>query len=602
MSLPSGYKRLGYIQSSGTQYVDTGFQPNQDTRVFCDAVFVASSTAYWLFGARNGNQDRTFGFLTYDNQYRSDYSTSTDEYLTEVQSGRFTVDKDGNVTKINGETAKTATAGTFQCTHNLYLLANNNNGTVGGQCSATLYACQIYDNGTLIRDYIPCQTTSGEVGLYDLVNSAFYGNAGTGTFTAGPCIAIAADASEIMELEYIRSSGTQYVDTGFVPNQDTTVEVTFETTQSNQCGVAATDQAWQSNAFGIWANCVAYGSQTDQTVVFYGIGKVTARLDRNKLYKNGELIWTASVATFSCPSNLTLMALNRNGTIQEKTAGNLYSSKIYDNGTIIRDYIAAKMTDGTVGLYDKLHGLLYINVGSGAFTAGPEVPKAPSMPSGFVASSLTDTTVQLNWATVEGATGYNLYKAGNLLATLTDTSYTDTVELFSSTVYAITAYSDDGESEAATLIYHAVPENPILYLVTDRTQADVNAGNDKGTYRASDLNRVGAAMNYVADRLKAQGYDPHISQKTDWKDDDWVDPAAQVVYLGDLAELRKQFALYETTPEVPPRILATAINSNDGLTYTWANDIEQILMDIDALLTNIAAGWLYSGELYAGEV
>ena len=139
-------------------------------------------------------------------------------------------------------------------------------------------------------------------------------------------------------------------------------------------------------------------------------------------------------------------------------------------------------------------------------------------------------------------------------------------------------------------------------LVTARTQADVDAGNAKGTYKASDLNRVGAAMNYVAARLREQGYDQHISPKTDWKDGDWVTPAAQAVYLGDLAELRKQFTLYETTPEVPPRILATAINSNDGLTYTWANNIEQILVDIDVLLTNIAAGWLYSGELYAGEV
>ena len=141
-----------------------------------------------------------------------------------------------------------------------------------------------------------------------------------------------------------------------------------------------------------------------------------------------------------------------------------------------------------------------------------------------------------------------------------------------------------------------------LHLVTDRTAADVNAGNDKGTYNASDLNRVGAAMNYVADRLKAAGYDPHISPKTDWKDGEWVDPEAQAVYLGDLAELRKQFALYETTPEVPPRILATGIRTNDGLTYVWANNIEQILADIDALLTNIAAGWLYSGEIYSGEV
>ena len=131
-------------------------------------------------------------------------------------------------------------------------------------------------------------------------------------------------------------------------------------------------------------------------------------------------------------------------------------------------------------------------------------------------------------------------------------------------------------------------------LVTDRTQADVDAGNDKGTYKASDLNRVGAAMNYVADRLKAAGYDPHISPKTDWMDGECVTPADEAVYLRDLAELRKQFTLYETTPEVPPDL--------EKLNYIEANSIEQILVDIDALLTNIAAGWLCSGEIYSGEV
>ena len=131
-------------------------------------------------------------------------------------------------------------------------------------------------------------------------------------------------------------------------------------------------------------------------------------------------------------------------------------------------------------------------------------------------------------------------------------------------------------------------------LVTARTQADVDAGNAKGTYKASDLNRVGAAMNYVAARLREQGYDPHISPKTDWMDGEWVTPADEAVYLGDLAELRKQFALYETTPEVPPDL--------EKLNYIEANSIEQILMGIDALLTNIAAGWLCSGEIYSGEV
>ena len=131
-------------------------------------------------------------------------------------------------------------------------------------------------------------------------------------------------------------------------------------------------------------------------------------------------------------------------------------------------------------------------------------------------------------------------------------------------------------------------------LVTDRTEADVTIGNAKGTYNASDLNRVGAAMNYVADRLKAHGYDPHISPKTDWKDDDWVDPAAQAVYLFDLAELRKQFAMMASTPQVPADM--------EDMTFSEANDIEKILEDIDRLLTNAAQAWFYSGGLFSGEV
>ena len=204
-----------------------------------------------------------------------------------------------------------------------------------------------------------------------------------------------------------------------------------------------------------------------------------------------------------------------------------------------------------------------------------------TLPSGTLYVSGTVNGVATTWTNTEG----------NTWETVAERSPQDVY------VVAMTIINQSGVTTETTFtLYYG------LHLITDRTKADVINGAEKGSYTASDLNRVGAAMNYVADRLKAQGYDPHISPKTDWKDGDWVTPAAQAVYLGDLVELRKQFALYETTPEVPPRILATAINSNDGLTYTWANDIEQILMDIDVLLTNIAAGWLYSGDIYSGEV
>ena len=43
-------------------------------------------------------------------------------------------------------------------------------------------------------------------------------------------------------------------------------------------------------------------------------------------------------------------------------------------------------------------------------------------------------------------------------------------------------------------------------LVTDRTQADVEARNDKGTYQAADLNRVTAAMEELANQFSVLGY------------------------------------------------------------------------------------------------
>ena len=48
-----------------------------------------------------------------------------------------------------------------------------------------LYSAKIYDGNTLVRNFIPCKNPDGVIGMWDDVNSVFYGNAGTGNFTAG---------------------------------------------------------------------------------------------------------------------------------------------------------------------------------------------------------------------------------------------------------------------------------------------------------------------------------------------------------------------------------------------------------------------------------
>lgn len=134
----------------------------------------------------------------------------------------------------------------------------------------------------------------------------------------------------------------------------------------------------------------------------------------------------------------------------------------------------------------------------------------------------------------------------------------------------------------------------MLDLITDRTAEDAQLGTKKGTYGATDLNRVGEAIIHVADRLKAAGNDIMVSPKTDWVREDIPTPAQMVHYLDQIQKVRDVLAVYPTTPAVPADM--------EGLTHTEANDIEKILLDVDQLITNMIAAYYYSGELYGGEV
>ena len=126
----------------------------------------------------------------------------------------------------------------------------------------------------------------------------------------------------------------------------------------------------------------------------------------------------------------------------------------------------------------------------------------------------------------------------------------------------------------------------ISTLVTDR-----GAGT---YYNASDLNRVGAAVQYVAERFAAQGYAVAVSPKTDWLASDITTASEPEAYRQNSVTLRGQIAVMKSTPNAPA--------SMAGLDYVKANNIEQILLDLDTLLTNAALAWYQSGELYAGEV
>ena len=113
-------------------------------------------------------------------------------------------------------------------------------------------------------------------------------------------------------------------------------------------------------------------------------------------------------------------------------------------------------------------------------------------------------------------------------------------------------------------------------------------------YSAQDLNRVGAAVEYLADRLLDLGYSVQVVPKTDWPVAGLPTKTPIEQYRANIIALRNALTAPPTMPQVPDSIRY--------MEYTDANDIETILVQLEQMLDNMAAAWYYTGDLYAGEI
>ena len=185
--LPSGYTELEYIQSSGTQYIDTGFKPNQDTRVVTKFDMIQTDTAWRkLWGSGSGSYNLDFALWNSGTtKLQSYYGTKTNDAVP-ITGMSLNVDANKNIWKYSGETI-TFDKNNFTCAYSMYIFnVNKDDNSQYFPGMMKLYLFKIYDNDVLVRDFIPCKNPSGAIGLYDSVNNQFYQNAGSGTFIAGP--------------------------------------------------------------------------------------------------------------------------------------------------------------------------------------------------------------------------------------------------------------------------------------------------------------------------------------------------------------------------------------------------------------------------------
>ena len=194
--VPIGYTEVEYIENTTTganYYIDTQFKPNQDTRVVLEAQASLLTNNPRMFGSGPWNGLAFVGNIENESpqKFYFKYGQTSSWYQTNVtaDTNKHTFDLNKNNYYIDGVFANTASTSTFQLTTNLGIfnapatsLFNNSETFIG-----KVFSCKIYDNGTLIRDYVPCKRDSdSKSGLYDVVNDVFYTAVNTSyNFTLG---------------------------------------------------------------------------------------------------------------------------------------------------------------------------------------------------------------------------------------------------------------------------------------------------------------------------------------------------------------------------------------------------------------------------------
>ena len=313
-TLPNEYQEVNYIESTGTQFIDTGIYPKVTTKVVCDCQFTTVGSEQMNGWGSSSNQEvfiwgtsaSSLGARVSNNWTVSFWKNATDinRHIFELEGNRQVLDGVKYGSTIIGSTAVS--------NQTMYLFGSRVewSGNLTYPCKERIYSCQIYDDGVIVRNYIPCYRKSDNVvGLYDTVQGELCTNAGTGAFKRG-----------------------------------TDMSATINGTMSNQHFVYDTSQNLASNTY-TREGCTFTGWQDDKGNLYTDGQSIQNLTSENNGQVNLYARWTVDEVYFngnSSSSKLADITTLTNIKRFEKYPGNDSDAQaLISNGTAI------KIDDGT---------------------------------------------------------------------------------------------------------------------------------------------------------------------------------------------------------------------------------------------------------------
>ena len=191
--------------------------------------------------------------------------------------------------------------------------------------------------------------------------------------------------AEYARLNYIEFNGSQYIDTGFKAsttntkyetkislNSITTTQAlfgsrnTYNVSDANNCVVFVINKNLRLDwVNGNGSSGLNHPAEID-TLYNISITRGTALI-------NGMLYTSNETSSIEQKYNFFIGNIANGGASTYTTGfiGRLYSSKLYNKNTLVREFVPCKrLSDNVIGLYEIVEGSFYTNKGTGNFVGG----------------------------------------------------------------------------------------------------------------------------------------------------------------------------------------------------------------------------------------
>lgn len=362
---------LEYLESTGTQWIDTGYKNTDIYKLKVNLVAQCTTTysSYsFLCGYNGGGQ---LGTRSSDMKWSVETVTSSISALAKTKIEMYWASSTFYAKLNNSYNLSRTCSGVSSYIRSLtypLFTARDNSGLYKISQGAKIYSCQMYYDGEIVRDFRPClHPISLKPAMYDMVEKKYYYNQGTGEFSYN---------ITFETLDYLQSTGTQYIDTGIlvgnVNSYKTKASVVTFTDGWNKM-VFGTSESEAAKLFG--ARYTGYWYGAEGVLSYTNDTEIEFNINSSGTFSSGVI--GGNTMTFTTPSTLN-PTLNINLFGQPNGVGSKrnMSGKIWyfigsKDGIKVIDMIPVKKTDGTICMYDFISGEYKTNSGTGTFTGYP---------------------------------------------------------------------------------------------------------------------------------------------------------------------------------------------------------------------------------------